>query len=71
MAFVGDSEADFRAARQLGLKFIESRLNARSFDKDSLIRSRAPGDDAFIVDIDAQSSLLAAIDQVESALGVP
>jgi len=71
MAFVGDSEADFRAARQLGLKFIESRLNARSFEKDSLIRSRAPGDDAFIVDIDAQSSLLAAIDQVESALGVP
>lgn len=71
MAFVGDSDADFRAARQLGLKFIESRLNARSFRRESLVRSRVPGDDAFIVDTDAGSTLLAAIDQVESALVAP
>lgn len=68
MAFVGDSEADFRAARQLGLKFIESRLNARNFGKESLIRSRTPQDDLFIVDTDARNTLLAAIEQVESAL---
>ena len=68
MAFVGDSEADFRAARQLGLKFIESRLNARSFGRESLIRSRAAGDDAFIVDTDVRNTLPAAIDEVERSL---
>src|SRR5262249_36239328 len=38
IAFVGDSDADYRSARQLGIRFIENRFNADFYSKPSLIR---------------------------------
>jgi len=68
MAFIGDSDADFRAARQLGLKFIESRFNAERFHRDSLIRSRTTEDETFIIGPAAKGGLLAAIARVEASI---
>ena len=68
MAFIGDSDPDFRAARQLGMKFIESRLNARSIKRESFVTSRKSEDDLFFVDTDERHDLLTAIDQVERSL---
>jgi phosphoglycolate phosphatase-like HAD superfamily hydrolase len=39
MIFVGDSEADYRAAKQLGIPFIENAFNAQSCGVESLIKS--------------------------------
>lgn len=38
MIFIGDSDADYRAAKQLGLWFIENRFNAGRYGRASLIR---------------------------------
>jgi phosphoglycolate phosphatase-like HAD superfamily hydrolase len=42
MAFVGDSDADYRSARQLGIRFIENRFNADFYKVPSLIRDPNP-----------------------------
>lgn len=38
MVFVGDSEADFQAAKQLGMPFIENRYAARKNGRESLLK---------------------------------
>ncbi|MCB1519519.1 MAG: TIR domain-containing protein [Hyphomicrobiaceae bacterium] len=38
MAFVGDSDSDYRAARQLGVEFIENRYNAIKNGRKTLLR---------------------------------
>jgi phosphoglycolate phosphatase-like HAD superfamily hydrolase len=68
MCFVGDSDADFRAARQLGLNFIENRINAHDCGYESLIYSRDVGDHDVVVDRSAGRGLLAAIDRVRERL---
>jgi phosphoglycolate phosphatase-like HAD superfamily hydrolase len=70
MAFIGDSDADFRTARQLGLKFIESRANANRFGRSTLIRSRAPEDDDFVIGADG-AGLIEAIARVEASIRGP
>jgi phosphoglycolate phosphatase-like HAD superfamily hydrolase len=45
MVFVGDSEADYRAATQLGIPFIENAFNARGCGMESLITSSDGGHD--------------------------
>ena len=42
MLFVGDSDADYRSARQLSVKFVENRFNAELHSKGSLIRDPVP-----------------------------
>ena len=42
MVFVGDSDADYRSARQLGMPFIENSYNAEYYGKSSLIRDPEP-----------------------------
>jgi phosphoglycolate phosphatase-like HAD superfamily hydrolase len=42
MVFVGDSDADFRAASQLGMPFIENGFNAARYERRSLIRQSMP-----------------------------
>jgi phosphoglycolate phosphatase-like HAD superfamily hydrolase len=39
MIFVGDSDADYRAAKQLSVPFIENTVNARRLGRQSLIKS--------------------------------
>jgi phosphoglycolate phosphatase-like HAD superfamily hydrolase len=42
MVFIGDSDADYRSARQLGMKFIENRFNVDLYKRESLIRGPNP-----------------------------
>jgi phosphoglycolate phosphatase-like HAD superfamily hydrolase len=44
MIFVGDSDADYRAAKQLGMPFIENRFNAGRYGRPSLIREKESQD---------------------------
>jgi phosphoglycolate phosphatase-like HAD superfamily hydrolase len=64
MCFIGDSDADFRAARQLGLKFIENRINANKYNLPSLIDSREPSDEEIFIDRSSGNDLRSVIDRV-------
>jgi len=48
MVFVGDSDADYRSARQLGVKFIENRFNAEFYRRQTLIKDPAPEVDGIL-----------------------
>jgi phosphoglycolate phosphatase-like HAD superfamily hydrolase len=66
MVFVGDSNSDYRSARQLGLRFIESRYNAELFHVKSLVSSDEAVDHPFLLG-EEQGELIAAIKKIESA----
>ena len=68
MVFVGDSDADFRTAKQLGLKFIESRFNAARYDRETLVSSREQGDELYVVGGPEKANLRAVIARIEGAM---
>lgn len=68
MVFVGDSDADFRTAKQLGLKFIESRFNAARYGRETLVSSREQGDELYVVGGLENADLRAVIARIEEAM---
>jgi len=69
MIFIGDSDSDFRTARQLGLKFIESRFNAMKHGRDSLVTSRQPEDETYAVGGKEKVELKSVIARIDGSMG--
>lgn len=68
MIFVGDSDADYRSAKQLGLWFVECRINAKDHGRKTLVKSRAPDEDEYIVGSGKNQGLLAVISRIEGQM---
>jgi phosphoglycolate phosphatase-like HAD superfamily hydrolase len=67
MVFVGDSEADYKSAGQLGLRFLENRTNAMRYGLKSLIKSLDPQGHPFLTG--RPGELASAIREMELKIG--
>lgn len=70
MVFVGDSDADYRAATQLGLRFIENRFNAARHNRRSLIKTVDAKIDHFISKDASEGELVAQIKRMEAEIEI-
>jgi phosphoglycolate phosphatase-like HAD superfamily hydrolase len=66
MIFVGDSDADYKSAAQIGLNFVESRYNAQRHGRTSLVNSLDPKGRPFL--LGKKGELLTAIQAIEARL---
>ncbi len=64
MVFVGDFDADYKSAAQLGLHFIENRMNATRHNRRSLIKSLDPEGHPFLTGNPGELS--SAIQKIEA-----
>jgi phosphoglycolate phosphatase-like HAD superfamily hydrolase len=69
MIFIGDSDADYRAAKQLALPFIENSFNAGRYGRLSLIREQGPRNWLVLSSTSGPGGLIALVKKVEVQLG--
>jgi len=67
MIFVGDSDADYRSAAQVGLHFVENRYNAKIHGRESLVKSLDPVGRRFLSG--KEGELISAVKAIEAKLG--
>jgi phosphoglycolate phosphatase-like HAD superfamily hydrolase len=68
MVFIGDSHADYRSARQLGIRFIENRYNADIYRRASLIRDPDPKLEGVLSRESTEGELTRLLEAIEASL---
>jgi phosphoglycolate phosphatase-like HAD superfamily hydrolase len=68
MVFIGDSHADYRSARQLGIRFIENRYNADIYRRASLIRDSNPVLQGILSRESTEGELTRLLEAIEASL---